>query len=56
LFISKQAERVLGYPVERWLSEPTFGRTTFIQKIESGSAVLAKTQQLRNATTNLNTA
>jgi PAS domain S-box-containing protein len=23
-FISKQAERVLGYPVERWLSEPTF--------------------------------
>jgi len=24
LFISKQAERVLGYPVERWLSEPTF--------------------------------
>jgi len=22
--ISKQAERVLGYPVERWLSEPTF--------------------------------
>jgi PAS domain S-box-containing protein len=26
LFISKQAERVLGYPVERWLSEPTFWR------------------------------
>jgi PAS domain S-box-containing protein len=24
LFISNQAERVLGYPVERWLSEPTF--------------------------------
>src|SRR6267378_4052362 len=24
LFISKQAERVLGHPVERWLSEPTF--------------------------------
>jgi PAS domain S-box-containing protein len=24
LFVSKQAERVLGYPVERWLSEPTF--------------------------------
>jgi PAS domain S-box-containing protein len=24
LFISKQAERVLGYPVERWLSEPGF--------------------------------
>jgi PAS domain S-box-containing protein len=24
LFISKQVERVLGYPVERWLSEPTF--------------------------------
>jgi len=24
LFISEQAERVLGYPVERWLSEPTF--------------------------------
>jgi len=24
LFISKRAERVLGYPVERWLSEPTF--------------------------------
>src|SRR5712664_985191 len=24
LFISKQAERVLGYPVQRWLSEPTF--------------------------------
>jgi PAS domain S-box-containing protein len=24
LFISTQAERVLGYPVERWLSEPTF--------------------------------
>src|SRR6202048_4342464 len=24
LFISKQAERVLGYPAERWLSEPTF--------------------------------
>jgi PAS domain S-box-containing protein len=23
-FISKEAERVLGYPVERWLSEPTF--------------------------------
>jgi PAS domain S-box-containing protein len=23
-FINKQAERVLGYPVERWLSEPTF--------------------------------
>ncbi len=24
LFVSKQAERILGYPVERWLSEPTF--------------------------------
>jgi PAS domain S-box-containing protein len=24
VFISKQAERVLGYPVERWLSEPSF--------------------------------
>jgi PAS domain S-box-containing protein len=24
LFVSKQAERVLGYPVERWLFEPTF--------------------------------
>src|SRR4051794_625011 len=24
LFVSKQAERVLGYPVDRWLSEPTF--------------------------------
>ena len=23
-FVSKQAERVLGYPVDRWLSEPTF--------------------------------
>ena len=25
-FVSKQAERVLGYPVERWVSEPTFWR------------------------------
>jgi PAS domain S-box-containing protein len=24
LFVSKQAERILGYPVERWLSGPTF--------------------------------
>jgi PAS domain S-box-containing protein len=24
LFISKQAERVFGYPVERWVSEPSF--------------------------------
>lgn len=24
LFVSKQAERILGYPVERWLSEATF--------------------------------
>jgi PAS domain S-box-containing protein len=24
LFVSRQAERVLGYPVKRWLSEPTF--------------------------------
>src|SRR5436190_17935195 len=24
LFVSKQAERILGYPVERWLSDPTF--------------------------------
>lgn len=24
LFVSKQAERLLGYPVERWLTEPTF--------------------------------
>src|SRR5262245_53810380 len=24
LFVSQQAERVLGYPVERWLNEPTF--------------------------------
>ncbi len=24
LFVSKRAERVLGYPVERWLSEATF--------------------------------
>jgi PAS domain S-box-containing protein len=24
LFVSEQAERILGYPVERWLSEPTF--------------------------------
>ena len=24
LFVSKQAERILGYPVERWLFEPTF--------------------------------
>jgi len=23
-FVSRQAERVLGYPVERWLSDPTF--------------------------------
>jgi len=23
-FVSDQAERILGYPVERWLSEPTF--------------------------------
>ncbi len=23
-FVSEQAERILGYPVERWLSEPTF--------------------------------
>jgi PAS domain S-box-containing protein len=23
-FVSQQAERILGYPVERWLSEPTF--------------------------------
>lgn len=26
LFVSQQAERVLGYPIERWLSEPTFWR------------------------------
>jgi PAS domain S-box-containing protein len=26
LFVSKQVERVLGYPVGRWLSEPTFWR------------------------------
>ena len=24
LFVSQQAERLLGYPVERWLNEPTF--------------------------------
>jgi PAS domain S-box-containing protein len=24
VFLSDQAERILGYPVERWLSEPTF--------------------------------
>jgi PAS domain S-box-containing protein len=24
LFVSKQAERLLGYPVERWLNEPNF--------------------------------
>jgi two-component system sensor kinase FixL len=24
LFVSKQAERILGYPIERWLSEATF--------------------------------
>lgn len=24
LFVSQQAQRILGYPVERWLSEPTF--------------------------------
>jgi PAS domain S-box-containing protein len=24
LFVSQQAQRVLGYPVERWLNEPTF--------------------------------
>ncbi|MER3522778.1 MAG: hypothetical protein C4326_01585 [Ignavibacteria bacterium] len=24
VFVSKQAERVLGYPLERWTSEPTF--------------------------------
>jgi len=23
-FVSKQAERILGYPVERWINEPTF--------------------------------
>jgi two-component system cell cycle sensor histidine kinase/response regulator CckA len=23
-FVSRQAERILGYPVERWLTEPTF--------------------------------
>ena len=23
-FVSKQADRILGYPVERWLSDPTF--------------------------------
>src|SRR3712207_517171 len=23
-FVSKQAERILGYPVEQWLSEPDF--------------------------------
>ncbi len=25
-FVSEQAERILGYPVEHWLSEPTFWR------------------------------
>ncbi len=25
-FVSQQAERLLGYPVERWLTEPTFWR------------------------------
>ena len=24
LFVSKQAERILGYPINRWLSEATF--------------------------------
>jgi two-component system sensor histidine kinase/response regulator len=24
LFVNEQAERVLGYPIERWLNEPTF--------------------------------
>jgi len=24
LFVSRQAERLLGYPVERWLKEPGF--------------------------------
>jgi PAS domain S-box-containing protein len=26
LFVSKQAERILGFPVERWLSQPRFWR------------------------------
>src|SRR5262249_43633107 len=25
-FVSEQAERILGYPTERWLNEPTFWR------------------------------
>jgi PAS domain S-box-containing protein len=43
LFVSKQAERVLGYPVECWLSEPTFWRDHVHPEDQEGALQLRQT-------------
>jgi PAS domain-containing protein len=35
-YVSQKAERLLGYPVQRWLDEPGFGSALFTPRIASG--------------------
>jgi PAS domain S-box-containing protein len=49
-FVSEQAERVLGYPAERWLSEPTFWKDHIFADDREWAVnyCVSATQQKRN--------
>lgn len=51
LFVSKQAERILGYPAERWLSEPGFW-ADHLHPDDRGWAVRSREQALAEARDN----
>jgi PAS domain-containing protein len=54
-FVSEQGERILGYPPEQWLPEPTFWRTTLTPRVATGRCSPANRPQPRNAVMILST-
>ena len=56
LFVSDQAERILGYPVERWLSEPTFWKDHLHPDDREWAAAFCVKATARSATTISSTA
>jgi PAS domain-containing protein len=50
-YVSESAETVLGYPVERWLKEPTFWADVVVHEADRDSSVsfcVAETSQCRD--------
>ena len=56
LFVSAQAQRVLGYPAERWLSEPTFWKDHIHPDDREWAVNFAWRRPPKRGTTNSNTA